>query len=440
MLFYDPLEDSLRHKNQPPFSVLNEYNISYKIIYSPKMLRQEKFDNLHLIWPSFYVENVEDFWNTYANKILDIKKIVKENSVKFYFNAYDSGVPPTNQLEQILRIIQIIGVNPKDITIITGNSYDKFILEQMLLGKGVIGITFNIGDREIVNACLDYIQYLTKGYKKRFIFLCRRLTPWRTLIFFDLLRRGILEENYSNKQADGFYTWSKYNPYAMTEESTEQVIYMTKRLLEKTDNRKFSKMMINWISKNAKRICDNSPYIIHEERNETKEMTDLYPQDVQERYPAVYQWTRKSLANTINSSALSLTVETHYGDESPEVLHLTEKTIRTMFFKLPFIQYSNPTFLAKLKAMGFQTFDNFWDESYDNEFDPFERMIKINDQVQVLHRMRRFDFHDLIAQTSDITNHNYKKMWEMTRNYISDSEQKIKLGGLVWNKINSVKS
>jgi len=43
----------------------------------------------------------------------------------------------------------------------------------------------------------------------------------------------------------------------------------------------------------------------------------------------------------------------------------TEKTIRPMLLKKPFIVFASKDFLAYLRQMGFRTFNDFWEEDYD---------------------------------------------------------------------------
>jgi len=46
--------------------------------------------------------------------------------------------------------------------------------------------------------------------------------------------------------------------------------------------------------------------------------------------------------------------------------HLTEKSFKAIAFYHPFIIYSNPGTLKVLQDLGFKTFGDFWDESYDS--------------------------------------------------------------------------
>lgn len=60
-----------------------------------------------------------------------------------------------------------------------------------------------------------------------------------------------------------------------------------------------------------------------------------------------------------------------------EVIHCTEKTFKPIIHKQPFIVLGPRGMLKKIKELGFKSFDNVWDESYDDIVDHEERLLKI---------------------------------------------------------------
>jgi hypothetical protein len=46
---------------------------------------------------------------------------------------------------------------------------------------------------------------------------------------------------------------------------------------------------------------------------------------------------------------------------------MTEKTMRAIMFKRPFLVQGPQWYLKNLQALGFQTFDRWWDEGYDED-------------------------------------------------------------------------
>ncbi len=66
---------------------------------------------------------------------------------------------------------------------------------------------------------------------------------------------------------------------------------------------------------------------------------------------------------------------------------ITEKTIRPMFNRHPFIVWGNPYILRTLRSYGFKTFDWLIDESYDECENANERFDMILNQIKILNEM-----------------------------------------------------
>ena len=85
---------------------------------------------------------------------------------------------------------------------------------------------------------------------------------------------------------------------------------------------------------------------------------------------------------------------------------LSEKTADAIFFRRPLILVSTPGSLGYLKKLGFRTFDQWWDESYDQEQDHEKRMLKI---FQVIDYIDSFDIQQLkemYLEMHDVLEHN----------------------------------
>lgn len=62
---------------------------------------------------------------------------------------------------------------------------------------------------------------------------------------------------------------------------------------------------------------------------------------------------------------------------------VTEKTVRPMLLKKPFIVFGSRDFLAYLRQMGFRTFSDFWDETYDgySGTERYNRILALIDSI-----------------------------------------------------------
>lgn len=87
-----------------------------------------------------------------------------------------------------------------------------------------------------------------------------------------------------------------------------------------------------------------------------------------------------------NQTYLSLVVETRVDPARYQHTFITEKTFKPLAFYHPLIVYGNRRSLVVLRALGFETFDNLWDESYDNIVDRESRrdtIIKLLKNIEV---------------------------------------------------------
>lgn len=86
------------------------------------------------------------------------------------------------------------------------------------------------------------------------------------------------------------------------------------------------------------------------------------------------------LTNFYQDILIDLVVESHV---SGDTFFPTEKTTRPMWLKKPFIVFGSKNYLDYLHQMGFGTFADFWDESYDGFEGPdrFNKILTLLDQL-----------------------------------------------------------
>lgn len=111
--------------------------------------------------------------------------------------------------------------------------------------------------------------------------------------------------------------------------------------------------------------------------------------------------------------------ETVYYDES---LHLTEKVFKPIVSKRPFILAGAPGNLAYLKRYGFETFDQWIDESYDEETDPTRRTEMI---VNELDKLSKQDVSKQHREMQEVLDYNYNHFYSKFKEIIVDE--------LLWN-------
>jgi hypothetical protein len=108
------------------------------------------------------------------------------------------------------------------------------------------------------------------------------------------------------------------------------------------------------------------------------------------------------------NTAIEVVLETLFDDDR---LHLTEKTLRPIACGQPFILAATHDSLDYLKSYGFQTFDSVWDESYDQETDPHQRLCKIIQLMKTIQAWHPQQRAEKLAQAQAIAEQNKKHFY-----------------------------
>jgi hypothetical protein len=92
----------------------------------------------------------------------------------------------------------------------------------------------------------------------------------------------------------------------------------------------------------------------------------------------------------------------------------TEKTTRPILLKKPFITFASRNYMLYLRQLGFQTFNEFWDEDYDG-FETRDRLLKIYQLVNDIANQPIDILEDMYQRMQPILYHNYNLL--MTQSY-----------------------
>ena len=106
-----------------------------------------------------------------------------------------------------------------------------------------------------------------------------------------------------------------------------------------------------------------------------------------------------------NQTFYSLVAETNF---SNNFSFYTEKIVKPILAKRLFIVISGQNYLAKLRTLGFKTFDGIIDESYDKQSDNYTRWQMAMTQVEYLCSLENDNI--ILEQIKEIVNHNYNLM------------------------------
>lgn len=108
------------------------------------------------------------------------------------------------------------------------------------------------------------------------------------------------------------------------------------------------------------------------------------------------------------TAAIEVVLETIFDDTKH---HLTEKTLRAIACKKPFIIVSTPGILSYLRSYGFRTFDGLIDESYDLIQDPVERLQAVTKEMVRISSMTPGEKQDLYSKLHAIAVLNHQRFF-----------------------------
>jgi len=113
----------------------------------------------------------------------------------------------------------------------------------------------------------------------------------------------------------------------------------------------------------------------------------------------------REIVDNYKNTYISLVTETFFYEDDYIV---TEKVYKPMSHFHPFIILGSPYTLKYLRSMGFKTFGDFWDESYDEELDNDTRFEKVFNLIMYFNKIPIEELHDLYTGMIPTLKYNYK--------------------------------
>lgn len=107
----------------------------------------------------------------------------------------------------------------------------------------------------------------------------------------------------------------------------------------------------------------------------------------------------------------------HFGGEKDDLAasYFSEKTFAAMLGLHPFVFVGEAFSLERLKEHGYQTFSNWWDESYDSIADPSMRICAVADLIQSLTQLSDHEWEKMKQEMLPVLQHNAKRVHERVR-------------------------
>lgn len=236
----------------------------------------------------------------------------------------------------------------------------------------------------------------TGDFTKKFISMNWRYTPHRQLIAAYL----------ANFEVDSYITW--YFKSDMSVVSVEPW-YSIHEWIQKNPEA-FQKMITGFNKLNSK-----SPWNIDLKVKEHTLISDKY---FKKMFPVGMIFDHKTQNFGDNKDRL----KTAYADVFMDIVNesrfaqptanYSEKVYRPMFYKKPFVLVAPPHTLHYLKMQGFETFSDFWDESYDAMEDHESRLFAIFKIIDQISNMSIGQLKEMYNKMLPILEHNRKLLLE----------------------------
>tara|TARA_B100001250_G_scaffold263449_1_gene227043 strand:+ start:13140 stop:14627 length:1488 start_codon:yes stop_codon:yes gene_type:complete len=105
----------------------------------------------------------------------------------------------------------------------------------------------------------------------------------------------------------------------------------------------------------------------------------------------------------------------HSDWDNDELVHICEKTLKGLASPHPFILFANDGVLKYLRSIGFETFPEMFDESYDDEKNTLKRFNIIFDEIEKLSKMNIDEIHQKFVNTLPKIKHNHELLLKFDR-------------------------
>jgi hypothetical protein len=164
---------------------------------------------------------------------------------------------------------------------------------------------------------------------------------------------------------------------------------------------------------NNQNVIQNSPYVVDKHSTIAKDVitphaVDFWPgvenYDVGQT-PSLLNAKTKSLQDFYRDIFVDIVTETRFAQPQG---NFSEKLLQSVQYMKPFILLAPPHTLEYFKSFGYQTFSDFWDESYDDIEDHGERLARIFTVIKDLLNKPIEELREVYKEMMPILKHNNK--------------------------------
>ena len=319
----------------------------------------------------FRKENILNIYNDLTSKKINLNKVI------FGTSCYNAD-------SVISNILNEIGVSDK-LNVLKHNwalrSCSKHWWNVLNDDKNKYKFYDDINHYETIVTDSDNIN---QKRNKKFLSLNYRIRDQRLLFFGIMNKLGILNSNDIS--------------YDLLDENLEYLSDILKGKFQENDAEQVNQYWYDAVIGNLNDI------------NPKKQVVDI--ENIKDARG--HGWERK---DTYLNSYINITTESLFFEDC---WYMSEKIFKPIANLQPFIIIGSPQTLKTLKQLGFETFSDFWDESYDEETDPLKRIEKIYKLLEYLNNLSMDEIHNIYQKSIPILKHNQQKLLNYRHHHLMD--------------------
>jgi len=165
------------------------------------------------------------------------------------------------------------------------------------------------------------------------------------------------------------------------------------------------------------RVCQqNAPYVVDKPSEiGIDSQQGIWPKVAEYKdgqTPSLFNTKETMLGNFYRDIFVDIVTETRFAQDCA---NYSEKVLQPIQYMKPFILLAPPHCLKYLKDSGYQTFDQFWDESYDSIEDHGERLKTILELIKSILDKPIEELHSIYEKMTPVLEHNRKLYLELTQ-------------------------
>ena len=324
---------------------------------------------------------------------VSIKLINEKDNVFLYFDYSTEGDVREQAFEAIYKGIKKVGINPNKVIFVSSainlsEIHEKYLeenTEDVQIKVGLNPWAFLGKSREIARI-LEGNDYSFKGKnstylktedidfkskrKVKFNYLNRRLRPHRLVLLSLLESEKLIEDNYVSYDLDLSFHGKDRNFYEII---TQERTIKNKPLLS---------------DRNYLGSCLKGYRRLNKRYKKTIDFDDIN---------SVWGFGYES-PWIYNESYFTVVSETLFYERG---VYMSEKTFKPIAHCHPFVIVSKEGTLKYLKELGFKSFDDLWDESYDSIEDDSERIVAVFELIRELSNKSDDEWIDIYEKIKD---------------------------------------